>query len=100
MKLLPISMGIDPCSSVLSIPLDGARGQTIQINTIPRLSLFEQMWSQQRTLVTTSFVLLELTALFNHFRFSKSKQLHFFDNMLLDPSIEVIQIDEQLERRA
>ncbi|MFT3882937.1 MAG: PIN domain-containing protein [Gemmatales bacterium] len=63
------------------------------------VEVFDRIWNDRATLITSSFVLLELTALFNHFRFTKNRQMEFFANLFLDASIEVLQIDHELEQR-
>ena len=61
---------------------------------------FDEVWDQGGQLVTTNYVLAELTALLTRLRFGKTKQIQLFDDLYADPSVEVVHIDPSLEAEA
>jgi predicted nucleic acid-binding protein len=60
----------------------------------------DHVWQSNGRLVTTNLVLIELTALLVRMRIDKPRQIHFFDELLVDPSVVVVEIDHQRESDA
>jgi predicted nucleic acid-binding protein len=62
---------------------------------------FDDVWNQGGRFVTTSLVLVELTALLTSpLRMPKPKQIQLLDDLRSDPSVEVVPLDSQLESAA
>jgi predicted nucleic acid-binding protein len=60
--------------------------------------LFEQTWRGGGRLLTTNWVLVELTALLTRpIRLAKPQQMRFFDELRIDPGISVVSVDASLE---
>lgn len=64
------------------------------------LVAFAAVWNQGGQVVTTSYVLAELTALLARLRIPKPRQVQFFDDLGADPSIQVVHVDETLENES
>ena len=64
------------------------------------VAAFAEVWDAGARLVTTNFVLAELTALFNRLRFDKARQIQFFDDLQADPSVVVVLVDQALDAAA
>ncbi|MFT3879157.1 MAG: PIN domain-containing protein [Gemmatales bacterium] len=62
--------------------------------------LFEQYWKSKTTLITTSAVLSELTALLTSRRVSKPEQVQFIEDINNDTAIQVIFVDIDLDASA
>jgi uncharacterized protein len=56
------------------------------------LVALDEVWNQGGFLVTTNYVLTELTALLSRLRIAKSQQIQFFDDLHADPSVEIVHI--------
>ena len=64
-------------------------------------TLVAEVWKARGRLVTTGFVLAELTALLTRpLRMPKALQIHFLAKLRADPSIEIIHVDPTLERES
>jgi predicted nucleic acid-binding protein len=63
-------------------------------------ALFDRYLSEGRTLVTTSAVLGELTALLTSRKLSKERQIQVFDGIVTDPSVEIVFVDRELDTAA
>jgi predicted nucleic acid-binding protein len=64
------------------------------------VGLFNEVWGRGGRLVTTDFVLAELTALLNSpIRMPKPKQIELLDAIQADTSVEILSLDA-LQRRA
>lgn len=62
---------------------------------------FDEVWKQNGRLITTSLVLIELTALLTSpLRMPKPQQILLVADLQADPSVEVVFIDAQLEAAA
>jgi uncharacterized protein len=62
------------------------------------VAAFDDVWNQGGRLVTTSLVLVELTALLTSpLRMPKPRQIQLMDDVRSDPSVEVIAVDAALE---
>ena len=66
----------------------------------PARARLDETWQAGGRLVTTNWVLGELTALFVRMRIAKPGQIEFFDELALDPDIVVVVIDATLEAAA
>ncbi len=65
------------------------------------VSLFEEVWNKKGRLITTGFVLLELTALLTRpLRMPKPQQIQLLDTIRADSSVEIVPIDMFLESAA
>lgn len=60
----------------------------------------DETWQAGGRLVTTNWVLCELTALFVRMRIDKPSQIQFFDDLALDPDVVVVVIDPAFEAAA
>ena len=60
----------------------------------------EEVLNQNGELITTSFVLLELTALLTRMRFDRGRQIQFVSDLKADPSVTVIFVDESRDTKA
>jgi uncharacterized protein len=58
---------------------------------------FDEVWQGGGRLITTSYILAELTALFTRLRLPKPRQIQFVSDIRSDPSIEIVQVDAALE---
>ena len=58
------------------------------------------VWDDGGRLVTTSFVLVELTALFVRMKIPKPHQVEFFDRLAADPSVVVVPVTPVIEAEA
>lgn len=64
-------------------------------------TLFEEVWNKRGRLITTGFVLLELTALLTRpLRMPKMQQIRLLDALRADPSVQIVPIDLSLEAAA
>lgn len=61
---------------------------------------FDEVWNSGGQLITTSYILAELTALFNRLRIAKDRQIQFFDDLTADPFVDVVLIDLALDASA
>ena len=65
------------------------------------VALVDDFWQRGRRLVTTNWVLAELTALLTSpLRFSKPRQITFLDEIRSDPDIEVVRVTSDIETDA
>lgn len=65
------------------------------------LQFFEDTWNQSGRLITTDFILAELTALLTSpLRMPKPKQVQLLDAIQSDPSVEIILLDAPQRRAA
>lgn len=65
------------------------------------LALFSETWDQGGRLLTTDYVLGELTALLTSpLRMPKPKQIQLLDAIHSDPSVQVVSLDVLQKRRA
>ncbi len=63
--------------------------------------LFEEVWNKRGRLITTGYVLLELTALLTRpLRMPKDRQIQLLDALRADSSVEIIAIDSSLDAAA
>lgn len=53
----------------------------------------QRVWDKGGKLVTTSYVLAELTGLFNRIRIPRANQFEIIDSLRRDPSVEIVQIE-------
>jgi predicted nucleic acid-binding protein len=65
------------------------------------VQLFDEVWNGSGRLVTTDFVLAELTALLSSpVRMPKLKQIELLDAIQTDPSVEIVSLDSLMRRAA
>ncbi|HUE73448.1 MAG TPA: PIN domain-containing protein [Pirellulaceae bacterium] len=66
----------------------------------PAQTRIDEVLNQGGQLITTSYVLLELSALLTRMRFDKGRQIRFLTDLKADPSVTVLFIDEPRDAKA
>ncbi len=62
------------------------------------VAAFDEVWNQGGRLITTNWVIVELTALLTSpLRMPKSQQLQLVGDLRADPSVDVVFVDPTLE---
>lgn len=56
-------------------------------------ALVDEVWQARRRLVTTTYVLAELTGLFLRLRVPRTRQIAFLDDLRSDPSVVVVTVE-------
>jgi predicted nucleic acid-binding protein len=65
------------------------------------LAAFGEVWNQGGRLLTTPYILAELTALLTRpLRIPKRQQIQLLDDLRSDPSVEIVPVDAILESAA
>ena len=65
------------------------------------VAAFDEVWNQGGRLITTNWVIIELTALLTSpLRMPKSQQIQFVGDLRADPSVDVVFVDPLLEAAA
>ncbi len=63
-------------------------------------SIVGEIWDAGGLLLSTSYVLSEFTALMLRMKITKFRQIEFLTSLNADPSVEIVFIDEDLDRQA